>query len=65
MLRQLRTAPPAEGAERVYYAGLKEFEAEQESARRGVALLRKTYDQLVRIGREQGITPPPAVGERD
>ena len=56
-----RDSPPAEGAERVYYAGLKEFEAEAESERQGVTLLRKTYDQLVEIGQEQGITPPPIV----
>jgi LDH2 family malate/lactate/ureidoglycolate dehydrogenase len=61
MLRQLRESPPAEGADRVYYAGLKEFEAEKESARRGVTLLCKTYDQICGIGQEQGITPPPLV----
>jgi LDH2 family malate/lactate/ureidoglycolate dehydrogenase len=61
MLQQLRTSPPAEGAERVYYAGLKEFEAEAESQRRGVTLLRKTYDQLVEIGQERGVTPPSLV----
>ena len=55
-------SPPAEGAERVYYAGLKEFEAEEESARQGVTLLRKTYDQLVEIGQDRGVTPPPVVG---
>jgi L-2-hydroxycarboxylate dehydrogenase (NAD+) len=61
MLRQLRDTPRAEGAERVYYAGLKEFEAEAESERRGVTLLRKTYEQLQEIGQEQGVTPPPTV----
>lgn len=61
MLQQLRTSPPAEGAARVYYAGLKEFEAEAESKRLGVTLLRKTYNRLCEIGREQGVTPPPTV----
>jgi LDH2 family malate/lactate/ureidoglycolate dehydrogenase len=59
MLQQLRDTPRAEGAERVYYAGLKEFEAEAESKRRGITLLRKTYDQLQEIAQEQGVTPPP------
>jgi LDH2 family malate/lactate/ureidoglycolate dehydrogenase len=62
LLRQLEESPPAEGAERVYYAGLKEFEAEAESERRGVTLLRKTYDQLCALGLEQGVAPPPLVG---
>ena len=62
LLRQLRESPPAEGAERIYYAGLKEFEAEAESERRGVTLLRKTYDQIVEIGQERGIAPPSAAG---
>ena len=31
MLHSLRTSPPAEGEERVYFAGLPEFEKEQES----------------------------------
>jgi L-2-hydroxycarboxylate dehydrogenase (NAD+) len=62
MLRQLQESPTAEGAERVYYAGLKEFEAEAESERQGVALLDKTYQQICEIGQERGIAPPPLVG---
>jgi len=55
MLESLRSSPPAEGEERVYYAGLPERETEAENLRRGVPLLQKTYDGLRAIGRECGI----------
>jgi len=61
MLRQLRELPPAEGAERVYYAGLKEFEKEEEYLRLGIPILQKTYDKLREIGREYEVHPPPLV----
>jgi LDH2 family malate/lactate/ureidoglycolate dehydrogenase len=61
MLQDLRRSPPAEGAERVYFAGLKEFEHEDAVARDGVPILRQTYDQIAAIGREYGIAPPPLV----
>lgn len=63
MLRDLRNCPPAEHAERVYYAGLKEFEQEEESLKNGVPILRQTYEQICRIGKEHDISSPPAVGE--
>jgi len=64
MLRALRNCPSAEGAEaagvcRVYFAGQKEFEKEEECARMGVPLLRKTCDQICTIGNEHGVDPPP------
>jgi L-2-hydroxycarboxylate dehydrogenase (NAD+) len=59
MLAELRNAPPAEGEDRVYYAGLPEFEMEEECQRIGVPLLRETYDDLGRLGAEHGIEPPP------
>jgi LDH2 family malate/lactate/ureidoglycolate dehydrogenase len=58
MLRGLRNCPPAEGAERVYFAGRKEFEKEAECLRMGVPLLKKTYGQICTIGNEQGVAPP-------
>jgi len=61
LLHDLRTTPPAEGAERVYFAGLKEFEHEQEAARRGVLLLRQTYDRIAQVGQAHGVEPPPIV----
>lgn len=58
MLELLRTCEPAEGAERVYYAGLKEYEKEDEYSRNGIPLLKKTYDLLCSIGKEHGVNPP-------
>jgi L-2-hydroxycarboxylate dehydrogenase (NAD+) len=58
MLHALRNCPLAEGEERVYFAGLPEFEKEQESLRIGVQLLRKTYDNLCTIGHEYHIEVP-------
>jgi LDH2 family malate/lactate/ureidoglycolate dehydrogenase len=54
MLADLRECPPAAGAERVYYAGQKEFEHERESLRHGVPLLRETCHQIRAIGNECG-----------
>jgi L-2-hydroxycarboxylate dehydrogenase (NAD+) len=62
LLRGLRECPPAEGAERVYFAGQKEFEAEDESLQRGAPVLSKTYDQIKGIGDRFDIAPPPIIG---
>ena len=66
-LRELRQTPPAEGEERVYFAGQKEFECEAETARLGVPLLAQEYDGLCAIGAARGVAvprsaaaPPPA-----
>jgi L-2-hydroxycarboxylate dehydrogenase (NAD+) len=59
LLRDLKNCPVAEGAERVYVAGQKEFEKEAESARLGVLLLSKTYAQICAVGDEHGVAPPP------
>ena len=58
LLRDLGDCPVAEGAEQVYFAGQKEFEKEAESARLGVLLLQKTYDQICAVGDEHGVAPP-------
>lgn len=58
MLRRMRDAPPAEGCERVYFAGQKEFEKEAECRKIGVPLLKSTYDELVGIGIEEGVAVP-------
>ncbi len=58
LLVELKTASPADGAERVYFAGQKEFEKEDESARLGVPLLRKTFDEICEIGQERGVERP-------
>jgi len=59
MLKSLRDTPPGEGADRVYFAGQKEFEMEDKSLKMGVPLLKKTYDNICEIGKEYGVSPPP------
>jgi LDH2 family malate/lactate/ureidoglycolate dehydrogenase len=58
MLRDLRASPLADGAERIYVAGQKEFESEAAYARAGIPLLSRTYEQLCEIGRDHGVEPP-------
>jgi L-2-hydroxycarboxylate dehydrogenase (NAD+) len=58
MLLELRTSPVAADAERVYYAGLKEREMEEECRKSGVPLAAKTWRQLQEIAGTQGIVPP-------
>ncbi|MCE5249437.1 Ldh family oxidoreductase [bacterium] len=58
MLERLRKCPPAEGAERVWFAGQKEFEKEEECTRLGVPVLRETFDEICATGKEYGIEPP-------
>ena len=62
LLRDLRNCPPAEGAEQVYFAGQKEFEAEAESERLGVPILAQTFEQIGQIGHEYRLTPPQTIG---
>jgi LDH2 family malate/lactate/ureidoglycolate dehydrogenase len=57
MLSSLRSCPPAEGEERVYYAGLPEREAEEESSRIGVAVSANSLASLMELGREIGVGP--------
>jgi LDH2 family malate/lactate/ureidoglycolate dehydrogenase len=59
LLTGLRNCPPALGAERVYFAGQKEFEQQADSTRLGVPLLAQTYDQIATVGGTFGIEPPP------
>jgi LDH2 family malate/lactate/ureidoglycolate dehydrogenase len=62
MLEGLRTMPAAEGQERVYFAGQKEFEHEAECLRNGVPVMAKTYEQLCRIGGDYDVAAPPTLG---
>jgi LDH2 family malate/lactate/ureidoglycolate dehydrogenase len=52
MLEELAGLAPAEGAQRVYYAGLKEQEAEAESRRRGVPLAEGVWETLKKTAEE-------------
>ncbi len=58
MLGELTGAETAEGCDRVYYAGLKEHEAEALSDRIGVPLTAKVSEQLRRIGAGVGVDFP-------
>ena len=58
LLRNLRHSPVAEGAERVYFAGQKEFEHEAQCRELGIPLPRQTYRQLCRIGHAFNVVPP-------
>jgi L-2-hydroxycarboxylate dehydrogenase (NAD+) len=58
LLDELSQAAPAEGCSRVYYAGLKEREAEALSERIGVPLSAKVVAQLERIGGDLGVEFP-------
>ena len=55
MLADLRACPPAEGAERVYFAGEKEFEHEQRCRQEGVPVLVRTLEQIVETGARYGV----------
>jgi LDH2 family malate/lactate/ureidoglycolate dehydrogenase len=58
MLDALVATPRAEGAERVYYAGLKAEEAQAESRKRGVPLKRGVWQTLIDLARSLGVTIP-------
>ncbi len=59
MLRQLRDSEPADGCERVYVAGQKEYENEERNRRCGVPLALTTYDNLLSIAAEYQLAPMP------
>jgi LDH2 family malate/lactate/ureidoglycolate dehydrogenase len=46
MLKRLTALEPAEGAERVFYAGLKAHEAEEEAEKLGVPLLENVWENV-------------------
>jgi LDH2 family malate/lactate/ureidoglycolate dehydrogenase len=65
MLEELESLKPAEGAKRVYYAGLKAEEAEAESKTKGVPLTQGVWETLKKTAEELGVfvpspTPHPA-----
>jgi LDH2 family malate/lactate/ureidoglycolate dehydrogenase len=61
LMADLNSLTPAEGAERVYYAGQKEHEAEAACAVRGVPLAQGVWDNLTATARELGIALPALV----
>ncbi len=62
MLKELRNTPVAEGEERVYFAGLPEYEEEQRNNKIGVPVLQKTYNNICEIGQEFGLEGPKIMG---
>jgi L-2-hydroxycarboxylate dehydrogenase (NAD+) len=58
LLTELRDAEPATGQERVYYAGLKEFEHEQLCERVGIPVPEKVWDRLAGIADDLQVTMP-------
>ena len=64
MLQKLRATTTAEDAERVWFAGEKEFEHERETRRCGVPLSNATYASLCEIGREMDVAGPAIVEGR-
>ncbi len=58
MLRELRIARPAEGADRVYYAGLKEKLNEIESMKSGISLYKKVWASVTVFGEKKRIPIP-------
>lgn len=58
MLGRLRACPTAPGQERVYYAGLKEFEQMRECERLGVPVDGEVREALDALGVELHVPPP-------
>jgi LDH2 family malate/lactate/ureidoglycolate dehydrogenase len=58
MLDRLSSLPPAEGADRVYYAGLKGQEAERQCETRGVPLPEGVWETIKAAAAELGLSPP-------
>ncbi|MDR1970446.1 MAG: Ldh family oxidoreductase [Treponema sp.] len=58
MLGELRSLKPAEGAERVYYAGLLEQEAEARCEKEGVPLSEEVWKTLAETARDLGVPVP-------
>jgi LDH2 family malate/lactate/ureidoglycolate dehydrogenase len=59
MLDELTALKPAEGASRVYYAGLKEREAEERAEKEGVPLSEGVWETLKKTAEELGLAVPP------
>jgi LDH2 family malate/lactate/ureidoglycolate dehydrogenase len=62
MLDALAALPPAEGEERVYYAGLKGRESEEHCDREGVPLTRKVWEAIKDAAQSLGVREPAIRG---
>jgi LDH2 family malate/lactate/ureidoglycolate dehydrogenase len=55
LIRRLKNSPKAEGQDRIYVHGEKEFELEEKYRKEGIPLYYKVYDDLKAIGGEVGV----------
>ena len=55
LIRRLRNSPKAEGCDRIYIHGEKEFELEEKYRKEGIPLYYKVYDDLKAIAGEVGV----------
>jgi LDH2 family malate/lactate/ureidoglycolate dehydrogenase len=55
LIRRLRKSPKAEGFDRIYIHGEKEFELEEKYRKEGIPLYYKVYDDLKAIAGEVGV----------
>jgi len=55
VIRRLRNSAKAEGEDRIYVHGEKEYELEEKYRREGIPLYHKVYDDLKAIGDEVGV----------
>ena len=58
MIAELRTIPPAEGFDRVYYPGEIEAERMNERRAKGIPIEEGLHNELVTLAHELGVEPP-------
>lgn len=63
LLNDLREAPKAEGRERIYIHGEKEFESEKEKLAKGIPMNEKTFAELREIAGSLGIDAGAYIGK--
>jgi LDH2 family malate/lactate/ureidoglycolate dehydrogenase len=55
LIRRLKNSPKAEGQERIFIHGEKEFELEEKYRKEGIPLYYKVYEDLKAIAGEVGL----------
>lgn len=61
-LQQLRDTPKADGHDRIYIHGEKEFESEDDKRKNGFPVQDRTIDELIMICKDRGIDYGPYFG---
>jgi len=62
LLQELREAPKAEGAERIYIHGEKELESYEDKIKSGVPVSEKTFKEIQEISSSMGISAADYIG---